>query len=60
MRPFSQKLPFAKRDILIQCDSVRQIWGAEEPVPEDRYAATRRFARCPRRMRLPRIRCGFA
>jgi len=31
MRPFSQKLPFAKRDILIQGDSVRQIWGVGEP-----------------------------
>lgn len=31
MRPFSQKQPFAERDILIQGDSVRQIWGIEEP-----------------------------
>jgi hypothetical protein len=36
MRPFSQKLPFAKRDILIQGDSVRQIWGMEETSEEDR------------------------
>jgi hypothetical protein len=34
MRPFSQKLPFAKREILIQGDSVRQIWGMEEPTQE--------------------------
>ncbi len=31
MRPFSQKQPFAQRDALIQGDSVRQIWGFEEP-----------------------------
>ena len=62
MRPFSQKLPFAKRDILIQGDSVRQIWGAEEPVPRksaSRSAATRRFAPRRRRSTTPRIRCGF-
>ena len=35
MGPFSQKLPFAKRDMLIQGDSVRQIWGMEEPAPEE-------------------------
>ena len=44
MRPFSQKLPFAKRDILIQGDSVRQIWGAEEPVPEEGRKPLRRDA----------------
>ena len=44
MRPFSQKLPFAKRDILIQGDSVRQIWGAEEPVPEEERKPLRREA----------------
>ena len=45
MKPFSQKLPFAKRDILIQGDSVRQIWGMEEPGPEEeRRAATPRRA----------------
>lgn len=44
MRPFSQKLPFAKRDILIQGDSVRQIWGAEEPVPEEERKPLRRDA----------------
>jgi hypothetical protein len=44
MRPFSQKLPFAKRDILIQGDSVRQIWGIEEPVPEEDRRPLRRDA----------------
>jgi hypothetical protein len=44
MRPFSQKLPFAKRDILIQGDSVRQIWGAEEPLPEEERKPLRRDA----------------
>jgi hypothetical protein len=44
MRPFSQKLPFAKRDILIQGDSVRQIWGAEEPVPAEERKPLRRDA----------------
>ena len=44
MRPFSQKLPFAKRDILIQGDSVRQIWGMEEPVPEEGRKPLRRDA----------------
>jgi hypothetical protein len=44
MRPFSQKQPFAKRDILIQGDSVRQIWGMEEPVPEEDRRSLRRDA----------------
>jgi hypothetical protein len=44
MKPFSQKLPFAKRDILIQGDSVRQIWGMEEPVPEEERKPLRRDA----------------
>ena len=44
MRPFSQKLPFEKRDILIQGDSVRQIWGVEEPVPEEERKPLRRDA----------------
>ena len=44
MTPFSQKLPFAKRDILIQGDSVRQIWGIEEPVPEEDRRPLRRDA----------------
>jgi hypothetical protein len=33
VRPFSQKQPFERRDALIQGDSVRQIWGVEEPSP---------------------------
>lgn len=44
MRPFSQKMPFAKRDILIQGDSVRQIWGMEEPAPEEDRRPLRRDA----------------
>ena len=44
MRPFSQKLPFAKRDILIQGDSVRQIWGMEEPSSEEDRRPLRRDA----------------
>jgi hypothetical protein len=44
MRPFSQKLPFAKRDILIQGDSVRQIWGMEEPSSEEDRPPLRRDA----------------
>ena len=44
MRPFSQKLPFAKRDMLIQGDSVRQIWGMEEPAPEEDRKPLRRDA----------------
>ena len=44
MRPFSQKLPFAKRDMLIPGDSVRQIWGMEEPVPEEDRKPLRRDA----------------
>ena len=42
MRPFSQKLPFAKRDLLIQGDSVRQIWGSEDPLPEEERKSLRR------------------
>ena len=44
MRPFSQKLPFASRDILIQGDSVRQIWGMEEPSSEEDRRPLRRDA----------------
>ena len=44
MRRFSQKLPFAKREILIQGDSVRQIWGLEEPTPEEERKPLRRDA----------------
>lgn len=52
MRPFSQKLPFAKRDILIQGDSVRQIWGAEDPVSEEERKPLRRDA-APRALPSP-------
>ena len=30
MRPYSQKQPFARRDLLIQGDSVRLAWACEE------------------------------
>ena len=33
MRPFSQKLPFARRDVLIQGDSVRAIWAQADAAP---------------------------
>ena len=42
MRPFSQKQPFAKRDIAIQGDSVRQIWGFDEPTAEQERRPLRR------------------
>lgn len=32
MGPFSQKQPFASREIVIQGHSVRQVWGLEDPV----------------------------
>ena len=38
MRPFSQKQPFARRDVLIQGDSVRAIWGQ----PQDHRPAARK------------------
>ena len=44
MRPFSQKQPFAERDITIQGDSVRQIWGMEDPVPDKDRKPLRRDA----------------
>jgi hypothetical protein len=61
MRPFSEKLPFAKRDILIQGDSVRQIWGMEEPPLRkiaSPFAATRRSAQCRHRRPIRKISCG--
>jgi hypothetical protein len=37
VRPYSQKHAFQTRDVLIQGDSVRQIWGVEEPTnPQER------------------------
>jgi hypothetical protein len=47
MRPFSQKQPFAKRDILIQGNSVRQTWGFDEPSPEEERKPLRRYATEP-------------
>ncbi len=42
MRPFSQKQPFAARDVLIQGDSVRQIWGVADPMTDDLRKPLRR------------------
>ena len=42
MRPFSQKQPFAARDVLIQGDSVRQIWGMDEPAGDEERRPIRR------------------
>jgi hypothetical protein len=44
VRPFSQKQPFARRDLLIQGDSVRQIWAAEQPSDDERRKRIRRDA----------------
>lgn len=43
MRPFSQKTPFAVRDIEIQGNSVRKVW-AEEPAAEEERRPIRREA----------------
>lgn len=42
MRPFSQKQPFAARDMLIQGNSVRQIWGFDEPLDGEERKPLRR------------------
>jgi hypothetical protein len=42
VRPYSQKQPFERRDALIQGDSVRQIWGLDDPSPSSRRAQVRR------------------
>ena len=42
MRPFSQKQPFAARDVLIQGHSVRQIWGIDDPGSEEARKPLRR------------------
>ena len=42
VRPFSQKQPFDLRDILIQGDSVRQVWAADEPPEEQERRPIRR------------------
>jgi hypothetical protein len=44
MRPFSQRMPFGMREVLIQGDSVRQIWGMEDPVREEERKPLRRDA----------------
>ena len=44
MGPFSQKQPYVSRDVLIQGDSVRQIWGVDEPVDEEDRKPIRREA----------------
>jgi hypothetical protein len=47
MRPFSQKQPFAARDMLIQGNSVRQIWGFDEPVDGEERKPLRRRGPAP-------------
>ena len=42
MRPFSQKQPFAARDVIIQGDSVRQTWGLDEPTEDEERKPIRR------------------
>jgi hypothetical protein len=42
VRPYSQKQPFARRDVLIQGDSVRAIWGVDEPALEEKRKPLRR------------------
>lgn len=42
MRPYSQKQPFERRDALIQGDSVRQIWGLDDPSASAQRAQVRR------------------
>lgn len=48
MRPFSQRYSFARRDLLIQGDSVRQIWGVDEPDSQEERRPIRRSAPRPR------------
>jgi hypothetical protein len=42
VRPYSQKHAYQRRDILIQGDSVRQIWGVEEPSEQQERRPLRR------------------
>ena len=42
MRPFSQKQPFETRDVLIQGNSVRQIWGVDDPMQSEARRPIRR------------------
>jgi hypothetical protein len=44
LRPFSQKKPFAERELMIQGHSVRQIWGLDEPGAEQDRGPIRRAA----------------
>jgi hypothetical protein len=44
LRPFSQRHAFARRDLLIQGDSVRQIWGVDESETEEDRKPIRRDA----------------
>lgn len=44
MRPFSQKQPFERREILIQGDSVRQIWAVDAPPEGEERRPIRRDA----------------
>ena len=49
MRPFSQKQPFAAHDVVIQGNSVRQIWGMDDPVNEEARKPLRRDGPGPAR-----------
>jgi hypothetical protein len=42
VRPFSQSQPFGWRDILIQGDSVRQVWAPDDPVEDEERKPVRR------------------
>ena len=42
MRPYSQKHAFQTREVLIQGDSVRQIWGVEDPADQPERKPLRR------------------
>jgi hypothetical protein len=53
LRPFSQKLPFDRREVLIQGDSVRLAWAKEEPATAAERLPLRREA--PGRTSAPEI-----
>ena len=42
MRPYSQRYAFQRRDLLIQGDSVRQIWGVDAPGEQEKPRPLRR------------------
>jgi len=42
VRPYSQKHAFQRREVLIQGDSVRQIWGVDEPTNQQERKPLRR------------------